>query len=132
MSFMTQEGWRGDTTMDQQTLQTARPAIGLVQGLVLLALYRASSLQVWPATDGLIFAPLVMTAVFIPLVAISGLGNVRARTLAFWLIVATIVCAGLTFYDIFRDPTDLSRFSDIHPFGAPRSIGSFKLWLSLA
>jgi len=71
--------------MDQRVLQAARPAIGLLQGLLLLGLYRASSGQIWPATNGLIFAPLVLTALFVPLIAISGLGNMRPVPLAVWI-----------------------------------------------
>ena len=90
--------------MDQRTLQNYRLAIGLAQGLALYALHSAYDHKAWPATEPYVFAPLLMVAFFVPLKAISGLGNMRARTLAIWLAVATVLCAAIGFYDIFREP----------------------------
>ena len=118
--------------MDQLTLHITRPAIGLLQGLALLELYRAAELQSWPASDPQIFVPLVIAALFVPLIAISGLGNMRPATLIGWLIAATILCLGLAFYDIVRDPTDMTRISDAFPAGAPRNMASFPFWPGLA
>jgi hypothetical protein len=52
-----------------------RAGIGLLQGLALFALAQASEQHVWPATDGLLFAPLFTLAIFLPLLVISGLGK---------------------------------------------------------
>jgi hypothetical protein len=43
-----------------------RAGIGLLQGLALFALTQASEQHVWPATDGLLFAPLLTLAIFVP------------------------------------------------------------------
>src|SRR5260370_24481946 len=80
-----------------------RLAIGLVQGVALLMLYQASEQKTWPATDGFVFAPLVATATFVPLIVISALGHLRLRTLVAWAVAATLLCSGLAVYDIFRD-----------------------------
>lgn len=81
-----------------------RAAIGLLQGLALFALLRAGEQKIWPATDPLLFAPLVTVCAFVPLVVIVAIGNLRSRTLALWTAIAIAVCAGLAAYDIFRDP----------------------------
>jgi hypothetical protein len=113
--------------MDQRTLQTIRLAIGLLQGLVLYALYFAFNSKLWPASAPLVFAPLLATAVFVPLAAISGLGNMRLRTLSAWLCVAAVLCAVIAGYDIFRDPIDLTGASE-----QPRILPSVGAVLAIA
>jgi hypothetical protein len=76
-----------------------------MQGIALYLLQQAFEAKTWPATDGLIFAPLLAVAIFVPTIVVTGLGNMRARTLAAWTAVAIAVCAGLATYNIFRDPT---------------------------
>jgi hypothetical protein len=43
-----------------------------------------------------------MVALFIPLLAIAGVGNLRAAILVLWLVVAAILCVSLGWYWIFR------------------------------
>src|SRR5579859_6025053 len=87
-------------------LALARATLGLVQGTVLYLLYRADTLdpKTWPATDGLVFAPLVLVTIFVPLLAVAAIGNLRWRNLALWIVAATAVLAGLACYDILREP----------------------------
>lgn len=91
--------------MDPRVLQSYRLAIGLAQGLFLFGLQQAFASQSWPATNAYVFAPLLMAGLFVPLIAISGLGNLRLRTLTIWLAVATLVCVCLAGYSIYRMPT---------------------------
>ncbi|WP_168192890.1 DUF4153 domain-containing protein [Undibacter mobilis] len=90
--------------MDLRVLQSYRLAIGLAQGLFLFGLQQAFANQIWPATNAHLFASLLMAGFFVPLIAISGLGNLRQRTLAIWLAVATLICVGLASYSIYRMP----------------------------
>jgi hypothetical protein len=90
-----------------------RLGIGLVQGFALLILYQAADDKSWPATDGLVFGPLVTVAAAIPLLVISGLGNIRPRGLIVWAVIATIGCVGFGIYGIVSDPI-VAQFS-----GAP-------------
>jgi hypothetical protein len=69
----------------------ARTAIALLQGLALSELYQAFENRVWPATDGLVFAPLLAVAIFVPVILLSGLSNLRPRTLAVWIIAAALL-----------------------------------------
>ena len=104
-----------------------RLAIGLVQGVALLMLYQASEQKTWPATDGFVFAPLVATATFVPLIVISALGHLRLRTLVAWAVAATLLCSGLAVYDIFRDSISTAGTGPV-----PRFLPSWVVWWSLA
>ncbi|MCD6075604.1 MAG: hypothetical protein K0Q70_2487, partial [Rhodospirillales bacterium] len=98
----------------RNTVPAVRLAIGLAQGLGLYLLYKAIELKTWPATDGLVFAPMVLVVMLVPLVAIVGWGNLHRRTLALWVATATLVLVGLAIHDLLRG-TD-STFWD-GPFG---------------
>src|SRR5262245_23019888 len=113
--------------MSPRTLQStalARVTYDLMQGIALYLLQEAFEAKTWPATDGLIFAPFLVVAIFVPTVVVAGLGNMRPHTLAGWTAVATVVCAGLAIYNIFRDPTGGSAIQRV----APTPV----LWLCLA
>ncbi len=79
-----------------------RIAIGLAQGLVLYLLYRAGQGLVWPATAPLLFVPLLMASIFLPVLAISGIGQLPRRRLAQWLLFAAAMVAALAWYDVWR------------------------------
>jgi len=85
-----------------RALGVARVSIGLIQGLALYLIYLAYDERTWPATDGLIFAPLMLVALFVPLLALQASGNIRWRTLAIWCGAAAAIVAGLGFYDIWH------------------------------
>lgn len=104
----------------------ARLGVGLVQGAALAVLYQALEQKLWPATNGLVFAPLLAVAIFIPILIVSGLGNLRARVLIVWAVTATIVCAALAFYDIARDP-----ISSFGPDRTPRIIPTATMWFAV-
>lgn len=105
----------------------ARLSVALVQGAALAVLYQANEEKLWPATDGTIFAPLLAIAIFVPLVIVSGLNNLRPRVLIVWTLLAIAICASLSGYDILRNPTD---FSGLPPI--PRNLPNFTVWFSLA
>jgi uncharacterized protein DUF4153 len=82
-----------------QKLFTARLGIGLAQGLALYLLYSAHDAKVWPATQGLVFVPLVLVWVFIPALLIQALGEMPWRKAVAWAGVALLVIALLAFFD---------------------------------
>jgi hypothetical protein len=106
-----------------------RAAIGLAQGFALYLLYQAFESRLWPATDPVVFAPLLTAGIFVPLIAVSGLCNMRMRTLAIWVAAAAALCAGLAIYDIFRDPNPAQG---AFLYGSPRLIPTTQLWTALA
>ncbi len=91
-------------TINASAVPWLRLGIGFIQGLALLILYQAFDDKTWPATDGLVFGPLVVVAAAIPLLVISGLGNIRPRGLIIWAVIATIGCVGFGIYGIISDP----------------------------
>lgn len=80
----------------------ARLVAGLLQGLALYLLYLAADEKVWPATNGQVFAPLLFVALASPLGFILSIGNLRTRTLLWWVAGGTLLVAFLGWYDIWR------------------------------
>jgi hypothetical protein len=74
-------------------LAALRCLIGLAQGIALYALREAS--DAWGSDRPETLWPLVTVAVFIPLLAVVGLGNLRWRWFAIWVATATALCVGL-------------------------------------
>lgn len=112
------------------SLSWARLGIGLVQGLSLLWLYQKAVQEAWPATEGILFAPLVAVAIFIPTLLIASFGNIHPRVLVPWALGAVVLCAGVEAYDIVREST---RFGEqAGSMSHPRFAPSASAWLSLA
>lgn len=112
--------------MSTQSLAVLRVAVGLVQGIVLYGLYQASETKTWPATEGTLFAVMLVTAIFAPTVFITAVGNLRVRTLTVWTTIVLVLCAGAAAYDIFRDPLDSSG---VTPVG--RNMPAFAFWVAM-
>src|SRR5262252_7679376 len=95
-------GWRAGTgmIMTPQSIAMTRVLVALAQGLAIYRLYEASEAKAWPATDGLLNAPAVAVALFVPVIVIVGIGSLRGRTLAIWASVATLLCVGLAVHDV--------------------------------
>lgn len=85
-----------------QRVFIVRLLIGLVQGVTLYFLYFAHDHQAWPATDSKLFAPLALVFLFVPLLALQGIGNLRKRTLLSWVVLAAAIAAGFAFYDVWH------------------------------
>lgn len=88
-----------------------RIGIGLAQGLLLYLLYSAAQDKAWPASAPLLFAPLVMLGLLLPVIVISGLGQMRGRALLRWALAAGAVIALLAVYDIWRRTGVLDELS---------------------
>jgi hypothetical protein len=82
-----------------QKLFVVRLTIGLLQGLALYFLSSAVDDKVWPATQGLLFAPLLLGWLFIPTLLISALGEMPWRIALLWAAIALFVTAGLAAFD---------------------------------
>jgi peptidoglycan/LPS O-acetylase OafA/YrhL len=79
-----------------------RLATGLAQGVALCLLYSAAENGYWPATHGLVFAPLLLVACFVPVIVLNGAGNMRPRSLLVWAGAAALLLTGLAVHDIAR------------------------------
>jgi hypothetical protein len=91
-----------DKIMTPRSLGIARLATGLTQGLFLYLLYLAVEFQTWPATHGVVFAPLLLVAWFLPVILLLSLGDMRLRRLLAWITGVAIVLVGLGVHDITR------------------------------
>ena len=98
-----------------------RLVIGLLQGLGLFWLHRSAEARwglcsamnesrcpqmSWPATEPLLFGPLLLVIAFLPLVLLAGVGRLRPLTLAVWTVVAGVALALLGLHDIARQSVD--------------------------
>jgi hypothetical protein len=86
-------------------LACGRSAIGVGQGILLWLLYSAFQAHAWPAREPFIFAPLLLVALFIPIVALSGLGNLRHVAFASWLASSLLLVVVVGVHDAARNPT---------------------------
>src|ERR1700733_2824870 len=101
-------------------------AVGLLQGLALYLLYSAADAKSGPATDGLVFAPLLFVSLFIPLIVSVSVGSVRTGTLIVWAAIAALIVAGFAWYDIWHDmPLQWIESGRDKPGWAPHIIPSF-------
>lgn len=80
----------------------ARLALGLAQGLALYLLYHALQTRTWPVPEPSLFAPLVLVALYVPLLASLAMGAMRLRTRLIWIAVATVITLWLGWYDRFH------------------------------
>src|SRR3954467_2593680 len=83
----------------------ARLGVALLQAVALYWLTTVATLEprVWPATSGTTFAPLLLVAIYLPLMVVHGLGEMRPRPLAIWTAVAALAIAGLGVHAATRD-----------------------------
>jgi len=83
-----------------------RIALGVVQGMLLYALYSSWTAKTGLATQPLLFVPALMLAAFLPIVAVSAIGHLSRRNLLIWLVALAVILCGLGVYDAWR--VDLS------------------------
>jgi len=85
-----------DLTLPQHRIFLQRLIIGTAQGLILFAFYLLHDAKLW--SDPFTFLPLTLMALFLPLVAIGGLGHVAPRALVLWIagVAAVIVTVSLS------------------------------------
>jgi len=83
-----------------------RIALGVVQGVLLYALYSSWTAKTGLATQPLLFVPALILAAFLPTVAVSAIGHLSRRNLLIWLVALAVILCGLGVYDAWR--ADLS------------------------
>jgi len=102
----------GDISLPESVVShriaSARLLLGLLQGAALFFLYNAYDHKTWPATDGLLFAPLLLVALFVPVLLISALGHMQWRRLVLWGVIASVIVATIGYYDIWHISPDVT------------------------
>jgi hypothetical protein len=101
----------------------ARLIVGLLQGAALYLLYSAFEDKVWPVTDPAMFGPLAICALFVPLLVIQSLGNMRLFTLIVWTALAVAAAAGAAWYDLWQAWPGMTEWRDAALL--PRVLPSF-------
>ncbi|MET3663838.1 DUF4153 domain-containing protein [Caulobacter sp. 1776] len=85
--------------MDTTTARAARTsalirlAIGLIQGIVLFLLQKADESKAWPATQPMLYAPLLVCALMVPLIPLAALSAMRRTSLIAWSLIAAALAA---------------------------------------
>ncbi|MCK5910813.1 MAG: DUF4153 domain-containing protein [Caulobacter sp.] len=82
--------------MDKSSARAAavtRLAIGLAQGIVLFLLQKADESKAWPATAPMLYAPLLVCVLMVPLIPLSALSAMRRSALIAWSAVAAALVA---------------------------------------
>ncbi|EDX80209.1 MAG: DUF4153 domain-containing protein [Brevundimonas mediterranea] len=98
-------GWGGTTPDgDRRRIAIVRLTVGLVQGIVLYLLLRATEgdSASWSQRHPDLFAPALLTALFLPAVLLSGVGKLRLWVYVVWSLIAGLVLALLAWHDIAR------------------------------
>lgn len=83
-------------------LAVTRLGIGLVQGLLLYALYRSGASHdalTWPATHPPLFGALILALAFTPVMLLAGVGRLSIKMLAVWGLIAAAVLMLLGWHD---------------------------------
>ena len=83
-------------------VMAARLITGLLQGVLLYWLYRAGKDGAWPATAPYLVVPLMMLALFLPVLLVSSIGHMSARKTAAWLATASLVILAMALHDAWR------------------------------
>lgn len=86
----------------QRSTLKIRAGIGLVQGIVLYALFQSAVSHNWLAAQGMLFAPLVLLACLLPPLTMVGLGHIRLRHLLLWLGALAPMLVMMGVYDQWR------------------------------
>jgi hypothetical protein len=105
-------------TMDTTpTVGRFRIAIGLLQGILGWLLLRLvppanylaakhTHAPYWSERHPMLFAALALTTAYVPVIVIAEIGRIRRKTLLTYLMLATAALAGLSAYDLWREPTE--------------------------
>ncbi len=99
----------------------ARLGTGFLQGLLLYLLYQSAQAKAWPATEPLLFVPLLLTGLLAPVIFINSLGHMPRRTLWLWTgtAAALVFCLGL--YDVWRMGAEVVTDNDTNlPLPSPQ------------
>jgi hypothetical protein len=94
----------------------ARLLTGLLQGALLYWLYRAGHDHAWPATNSMLFEPLLLAGIIAPLILVSSLGHMTAAGALRWSGAVAAIVAALGAYDAWRNPLQTAARATMNTF----------------
>jgi hypothetical protein len=100
------------TEAQNRAIFAGRLVVGLLQGLALYFLNVAFRDKTWPATDGFLYAPLLLVSLYVPLIILIGIGNLRAVALTLWTLAAAAFVAAVAWYAIWQWPVEWTGIED--------------------
>jgi hypothetical protein len=95
-------------THSTKTTALFRVLVGMVQGFALYGLYSAGKNHTEFASNALLFAPLVLVALFLPILFVVSLGHLSRKALLYWMLALLLALTGLAVYDQWRNIGALS------------------------
>lgn len=133
MSVVNPVGEAAPEPMASGGIGIARLAIGLLQGLYLYLLDRAAHELSWPATEPLLFAPLLLVGLLFPVILVASLGHMHFNNASNWAGAVAALAAALGVYDAWR-VTDAAvpALAAYAPAGAHAPMPSAPLYLAIA
>lgn len=100
----------------KRTLLTIRLVAAVVQAAALYLLFHSAVQPVsWPAADPRWFDPLLLVAIYLPLIIMLGVSEIPWRALLPWAAIAAVVLAGLGRHAATRNPAALPDFVGLVP-----------------
>jgi len=92
-----------DAHPSQSSRLRLRLIVAILQAVALYLLTAAAqSPPSWPASEPVLFVPLFLIAMLVPLILMMGVGEISARALALWAGVATLIILGVGYHDVAR------------------------------
>ena len=81
------------TDTSARAAAVTRLAIGLLQGVLLFLLQQADESKAWPATQPILYAPLLVCALMVPMIPLAALSAMRRTPLIVWTLAAAALTA---------------------------------------
>ncbi len=78
-----------------------RCLIGFLQGLILYLLYSSLNAKIWPSTQPVLFEPILLIGLFIPIILTLSFSELRKKVMGVWTGVATLVLFGFGYYNVW-------------------------------
>ncbi len=102
---MTETAYTGASAPSSRAVIGIRLVAAALQAVALLVLTQAASSSPvrWPATEPLVFDPLLSASVFVPLILMAGCSQLGRRPLAIWSIVAAVAVMTLGYHHAARE-----------------------------
>ncbi|MHB1657458.1 MAG: DUF4153 domain-containing protein [Burkholderiales bacterium] len=108
--------------MNTRLIGSLRLIVGLIQGIAVYLLDTATQHSTWPATDPVLFVPLLLMTIILPAVVIVSLGHIRIKPLLLWMLALTVVVGEIGSHDVLRrgavvapDAITKTRLAEITP-----------------
>ncbi|NQE65173.1 DUF4153 domain-containing protein [Caulobacter sp. RHG1] len=87
-----------DDTKTTRTTAFTRLGIGLAQGIAMFLLQKADESKAWPATQPMLYAPLLICALMVPMIPLAALSAMRRQALIAWSLIAAALAVILAIH----------------------------------